>query len=113
MSTTSPPVQGLPPTQQHHTELQQKRESEEVKNEKFILPVERSILQEISVQLGHSREMADIWCPWENYETGILFIEEVTSIVDSFEKYKVTPYKDRTQKVLLFFPRDKAECFPA
>ena len=112
MLTSSPLFRGclLPTNFTQKTFLQLRRESEEAKNEKFILPVQRSILQEISTKLGYSREMADIWCPWENYETDILFIEEETSmasIVDSLRKYEVTLLKDRTPMVLPSSPDTK------
>ena len=110
MSISSPLFRGclLPSNFTQKTFLQLRRESEEAKNEKFLIPVERSTMQDISAQLSSSREMADIWCPGENYEADIQFIEEVTSmpsIVDSLKKYEVT--KDRTPKVLASSPETK------
>ena len=104
-NSSSPLFSGclLPINITEKTFLQLKRENDQVKKERFLLPVERSVLQEMKDQHGCSRQMRDVWCPWQNYAPDIEFIEEIASwdnIVNSLEKYEDITLEGRKMKVL-------------
>ena len=68
------------------------RENDQARNNRFILPLKTSMLDEMSDIARHRGDMSDIWCPWENYSPDIEFIKEVSSLASikqTLEKYQV------------------------